>query len=132
MTLKTPRGEAPGGINTTDFGPGFQTVELTGIIETLMVNTSTPIDDEYTDVSFSYTINANGNERKARGVGAAIIRDLEKQFEEDRPIWENKKYYARPMLCDGDGKFGVYRRWMSQFFGADANSHKDPSAVMDR
>lgn len=119
MKLKTPRGEVQGGIDTTDFGPGFQTVHLTGIVETLMVNTSTPIDDEYTDVSFAYTINAEGNEQKARGVGAAIVRDLEKQFDEDRPIWENKKYYARPMLCDGDGKFGVYRRWMSQFFGQE-------------
>jgi hypothetical protein len=49
-------------------------------------------------------------------VGAAIIRDLEKQMGEDIPIWENKKYYAQPMLCDGDGPFGVYRRWMRQFF----------------
>ena len=116
MSLSTPRGDAQGGLDTTDYGPGFQTVELFGIIDTLMINTSTPIDEEYTDVSFSYTVHAAGNEDKARGVGAAIVRDLEKQFEEDRPIWENKKYYQRPMLCDGDGKFGVYRKWMSQFF----------------
>jgi 3-ketosteroid 9alpha-monooxygenase subunit A len=116
MKLATPRGDADGGIDTTDFGPGFQTVHLTGIVETLMVNTSTPIDEETTDVSFAYTVNASGDEKKAAGVGAAIVRDLEKQFDEDRTIWENKKYYTRPMLCDGDGDFGVYRKWMSQFF----------------
>jgi phenylpropionate dioxygenase-like ring-hydroxylating dioxygenase large terminal subunit len=119
MKLSTPRGDAEGGIDTTDFGPGFQTVHLTGIVETVMVNTSTPIDEEHTDVSFAYTVNAAGDEKKAAGVGAAIVRDLEKQFEEDRIIWENKKYYSRPMLCDGDGKFGVYRRWMSQFFSEE-------------
>ena len=116
MQLATPRGNVAGGIDTTDFGPGFQTVHLTGIVETLMVNTSTPIDGETTDVSFAYTVNTAGDEKKARGVGAAIIRDLEKQMSEDIPIWENKKYYAQPMLCDGDGPFGVYRRWMRQFF----------------
>ena len=116
MELATPRGNVAGGIDTTDFGPGFQTVHLTGIVETLMVNTSTPIDGETTDVSFAYTVNTAGDEKKARGVGAAIIRDLEKQMSEDIPIWENKKYYAQPLLCDGDGPFGVYRRWMRQFF----------------
>ncbi|MEE8475119.1 MAG: aromatic ring-hydroxylating dioxygenase subunit alpha, partial [Myxococcota bacterium] len=74
---------------------------------------------EYTDVSFAYTVNAEGDEKKARGVGAAIVRDLEKQFSEDRVIWENKKYYAQPVLCDGDGPFGVYRRWWRQFFSEE-------------
>ena len=55
----------------------------------------------------------------ARGVGAAIIRDLEKQMNEDIPIWEHKKYFRNPVLCDGDGQFGVYRRWMRQFFSEE-------------
>jgi phenylpropionate dioxygenase-like ring-hydroxylating dioxygenase large terminal subunit len=122
MKLDTPRGQADGGIDTTDFGPGFQTVHLTGIVETLMVNTATPIDEENTDVSFAYTVNTAGDEKKARGVGAAIIRDLEKQMAEDIPIWENKKYYERPLLCDGDGPIAVYRRWMRQFFDEGATA----------
>jgi 3-ketosteroid 9alpha-monooxygenase subunit A len=120
MKLQTPRGEADGGIDTTDFGPGFQTVDLSGIVPTLMVNTSTPIDEETTDTSFAYSVNISGDEKLARGVGAAIIRDLEKQMSEDIPIWENKKYYARPMLCDGDGPIGTYRKWMSQFFRSES------------
>ena len=59
------------------------------------------------------------HERKARGVGAAIIRDLEKQMNEDIPIWEHKKYFDKPLLCDGDGKFGIYRKWMRQFFSEE-------------
>jgi hypothetical protein len=49
-------------------------------------------------------------------VGEARIRDLEHQFEQDRRIWENKAYWERPLLCEGDGAFGTYRRWMRQFF----------------
>ncbi len=119
MKLGTPRGDVDGGIDTTDYGPGFQTVHLTGIVETLIINTATPIDEEYTDVSFAYTVNTTGDEKTALGVGAAIIKDLEKQMGEDIPIWENKKYYTKPLLCDGDGKFGVYRRWMRQFFSEE-------------
>jgi phenylpropionate dioxygenase-like ring-hydroxylating dioxygenase large terminal subunit len=123
MKLGTPRGVVDGGLDTTDFGPGLQTVHLTGIVETLMVNTSTPIDEQTTDTSFAYTVNTEGDEKAALGVGSAIIRDLEKQMGEDIPIWENKKYYTRPLLCDGDGRFNLYRRWMRQFFseGWDGN-----------
>jgi phenylpropionate dioxygenase-like ring-hydroxylating dioxygenase large terminal subunit len=124
MKLGTPRGEVDGGIDTTDHGPAFQTVHLTGIVETWMLNTATPIDAETTDVSFAYTVNTRAGAGAARGVGAAIIRDLEKQMGEDIVIWEHKKYWDKPLLCDGDGPIPVYRRWMRQFFpppyGSDA------------
>ncbi len=116
MKLGTPRGEVLGGIDTTDYGPGFQTVELSGIIETLMVNTATPIDAEYTDVSFAYSVRKLDGADAWHGAGAAIVRDLEKQMAEDIVIWENKKYFERPLLCDGDGPIGTYRKWMRQFF----------------
>ena len=120
MKLGTPTGVVTGGIDTTDYGPAFQTVRLSGIVDTLMVNTATPIDEEYTDVTFAYTVNKKGGASAHHGVGAAIIRDLEKQMAQDIPIWENKKYFDRPLLCDGDGKIGVYRKWLRQFFAEDA------------
>ena len=115
MKLGTPQGEVDGGIDTTDYGPGLQTVDLSGISPALMVNTVTPIDEDHSDVCFSYTIKIVDGETAARGVGAALIRDLEKQMNQDIPIWENKKYFAKPMLCDGDGRIGVYRKWFRQF-----------------
>jgi phenylpropionate dioxygenase-like ring-hydroxylating dioxygenase large terminal subunit len=122
MKMGTPRGEVDGGIDTTDYGPGFQTVRVTGVVETLMVNTATPIDDEYTDVSFAYSVKRTGGDDAVRGAGSALIRDLEKQMAQDIVIWEHKKYYERPLLCDGDGAFAVYRRWMRQFFCEGAPS----------
>jgi phenylpropionate dioxygenase-like ring-hydroxylating dioxygenase large terminal subunit len=114
VSFGTPRGDVEGQLATDDHGPAFQTVRLSGIAETLMVNTATPIDDETTDVSFAYT--SKIAEGGGRGVGAALIRDLEKQMEQDIVIWEHKAYFSRPMLCDGDGEIGTYRRWMRQFF----------------
>jgi nitrite reductase/ring-hydroxylating ferredoxin subunit len=118
LRMTTPRGEIDASLVTTDYGPAFQTVHIAGGVDTLMLNTSTPIDDETTDVSFAYTVHRAPDGSHER-VGAARIRDLEHQFEQDRPIWENKTYHARPMLCDGDGDFGAYRRWMRQFFSVD-------------
>ena len=94
-------------------------MRLSGIVDTLMVNTTVPIDEETTDVSFAYTVCTRGGAEAARGVGAAIIRDLEKQMAQDIVIWEHKKYWERPLLCDGDGPLSVYRRWMRQFFSED-------------
>lgn len=116
MKMGTARGEIDGGIETLDHGPAFQVVRVTGAVETLMVNTATPIDAETTDVSFAYSVRrAEGADSRA-GVGAARIRDLEHQMEQDIRIWENKKYWERPLLCDGDGPIGTYRKWMRQFF----------------
>jgi hypothetical protein len=58
-------------------------------------------------------------------VGAALIRDLEKQMNQDIPIWENKKYFAKPLLCEGDGRIGVYRKWMRQFVDWDPKRLED-------
>jgi hypothetical protein len=119
MNMGSPKGEFTGGIDTTDYGPGFQTVRVSGVIDTLMINTATPIDEEHTDVSFAYSVCKRDGADSKSGVGAAIIKDLEKQMGQDIPIWENKKYFDRPTLCEADGHFGVYRKWMRQFFSEE-------------
>jgi len=112
--MRAPEGEVDAKLVTLDYGPGLQVVRITGLIDSLMVNTSTPIDEERTDVSFAYTVRAAGDPRKQKLAGA-VVRDLLDQFEADRPIWENKAYRSRPLLCDGDGPLPVYRKWMQQF-----------------
>ncbi len=78
------------------------------------MNTSTPIDESQTDVSFAYTVKTQGDSHKQR-LAQAVVTDLKKQFENDRPIWENKAYWTRPALCDGDGPLATYRKWVQQF-----------------
>ena len=39
-----------------------------------------------------------------------------KQIEQDIPIWENKIYVHPPVLVDGDGPIGLFRRWAKQFY----------------
>ncbi len=57
-----------------------------------------------------------GDANATRGVGAALIADIEKQMSEDILIWENKIFLDRPGLCDGDGPLGTFRRWCRQFY----------------
>ena len=113
--MKAPGGQGEGCLVTLDYGPGLQIVRINGIIDTLLLNTATPIDDERTDVSFAYTVKTDGDPRKEK-LAVSVIRDLEQQFANDLPIWENKAYWATPRLCEGDGPLGLYRQWMKQFF----------------
>jgi phenylpropionate dioxygenase-like ring-hydroxylating dioxygenase large terminal subunit len=112
--MEAPGGPVPATLVTRDYGPGLQTVHIDGVVPTLMVNTATPVDAEYTDVRFGYTVKTDGDPRKAK-LAAAIVADLKRQFEHDLPIWEHKRCWDRPVLCDGDGPIATYRRWYSQF-----------------
>jgi nitrite reductase/ring-hydroxylating ferredoxin subunit len=115
----TPQGTIEGGIESTNYGFGFGTVKFTGIVETMLVSSVTPIDGEYVDVRFSFMVKKLGNDNATAGVGKAFIAEIERQLGQDIPIWEHKVMVMRPVLCDGDGPIGVYRRWAKQFYQAE-------------
>ena len=112
--MRVPGGEDDAKLVTLDYGPGFQVGRNTGLIDTLMMNTATPIDEEQTDVSFAYTVKAEGDTRKTH-LAEAVVKDLKQQFDNDLPIWENKACWTKPVLCDGDGPIATYRKWYAQF-----------------
>jgi 3-ketosteroid 9alpha-monooxygenase subunit A len=120
MKMGTPAGEIDGTIESKSWGFGFGQVSFRGIVETSLVTSVTPIDGEYVDVRFSFSVKSLGDERITRGVGKALIADIEKQMREDIPIWENKAFLERPVLCDGDGPIGVFRTWCKQFYSEAA------------
>ncbi len=118
MKLSTPMGEMDGAIESDSWGFGFGAVRFKGIVETLLVSSVVPIDGEHVDVWFSFSIKKLGSRGATRGVGAALIADIEKQLAEDTPIWENKAHLAQPCLSPDDGPIGLLRRWAQQFYPA--------------
>ena len=60
---------------------------------------------------------------RSRGVGAALIADIEKQLAEDTPIWENKAHLEHPALCPDDGPISLLRRWAKQFYPVASGSN---------
>jgi len=116
--MLTPRGPVDGCIDANTFGFGCGFTRFTGIAETVLMASTSPIDDEYCDVRFDFVQPLVNGEKPKGGVAAAIIRDIVKQMNEDIPIWQNKKYLARPILCDGDGPIAEFRRWATQFYSA--------------
>jgi len=114
--METPMGDVEGILSVECHGFGFSTSRFSGLVRTTVIASVTPIDDEYVDVRFSFAVHKGAGADIARGIGKAFTAEIARQLEEDKPVWENKTYFERPMLCDGDGPIGEFRRWCKQFY----------------
>lgn len=55
----------------------------------------------------------------ARAVREFTLLGLYYDVAQDRRIWTTKGHVPRPVLFDGDGPIGTYRRWAQQFLQTD-------------
>lgn len=114
--METPQGKVDGTVESLSHGFGFAVVRFRGLVETLLCNSVTPIDDDYVDVRFAFQVKKMGGADITKGVGRAFVAEIERQLHQDIPIWENKVQWQRPMLCDGDGPIAMFRKWCEQFY----------------
>ena len=112
----TPRGPWPGSIESEAWGFGFGAVRFRGIVDTCLVTSAVPVDDEYVHLRFSFTYRRLDDDALSTSVGEALVADIRRQIEEDTPIWEHKVFLESPALADNDGPVMAYRRWASQFY----------------
>ncbi len=120
IDFATPRGPQPGRIDTDSWGPGFSLARFSGIIDTVFMSGTTPIDWEHTLSVKAYKVKLRGSDDDAVAesmrVGDALVADLKKQMLEDNIIFDNKIHIPRPALADGDGPIMKFRRWAEQFY----------------
>lgn len=114
--METPRGPVPGSVESLAYGFGMALVRFKGIVETLNVACTTPIDEDNVHVRFAFAVNKSAGANVAKGVGMAFVKEVSRQLGQDIPIWENKIQHEQPLLCDGDGPIGMFRRWCQQFY----------------
>jgi nitrite reductase/ring-hydroxylating ferredoxin subunit len=84
--------------------------------------TPTPIDDEHLEVQLTVMFKKTGNPIRDAVISSFLPRDIRRDFARDIPIWENKAYLPRPMLCRHDGPIMKVRHWAKQFYTAP---HRD-------
>jgi phenylpropionate dioxygenase-like ring-hydroxylating dioxygenase large terminal subunit len=114
--MSTPRGGVDGTVESSSYGFGYSTVRFTGIVETLLVSSMAPVDDEHVEVRFAFNLKRLPDKDVTKTVGKAFVHEVSRQLEQDIPIWEHKTYLDRPVLCDGDGPIGLFRKWARQFY----------------
>lgn len=128
--MSTPMGNVDGKIEVNAWGFGFTTTRFTGLIETLLLSSAAPIDEDHVIIRFGFMVRDIGKGITG-GVGKAFMTEISRQLEQDIPIWENKIYIDPPVLCDGDGPIGKFRRWAKQFY-PDLSSGKALAPVTEQ
>jgi 3-ketosteroid 9alpha-monooxygenase subunit A len=117
-TTRSKAGLIEGQVESHTYGLGFSTTRFTGLVETLLMGAVVPLDEEYVQVRFTFAVKKFGTEDMVSHVGKAFVAEVARQLEQDAPVWEHKIYVDRPLICDGDGPIGQFRRWAAQFYPA--------------
>lgn len=118
--MHTPKGVVDGAIDTLTIGPGQSIIRFSGICETVLMANLTPVAPDRTVANYSFIQRKVNGKEPVGGVADAIVNDIRQQMEEDIIIWARKRYYEKPMLCDGDGPFTKFRNWYAQFLVGEA------------
>tara|TARA_B100001989_G_C24551399_1_gene475202 strand:- start:2527 stop:3525 length:999 start_codon:yes stop_codon:yes gene_type:complete len=80
--------------------------------EFIMVNASSPIDNKHSILRWTMRVSKDIEDE----IGMAIIDGIANGVLDDMPIWDNKSYVDKPVLCDGDGPISKFRKWVRQFY----------------
>ena len=63
---------------------------------------------------------SRNRERRQRvekaGLARALIRDVCKQFDQDKVVWDRQKYNPTPIICEGDGPIAQFRKYYSRYY----------------
>jgi len=114
--VATPRGEHRGRIEIQAHGFGLGITRVSGIAGLLVVTSGSPVDDDHNHTRLQFAVKKLANSDTTRGVGKAFIAEIERQFAQDIPIWENKIHLERPLLVEGEREIVLFRRWAKQFY----------------
>lgn len=111
--FNSARGTFEGALESTSYGPGVGVVHFDLMGRVTLVSSTTPVDPEHVDVRF--TLYHDGDEIAAK-IGVGFAAEVSRQFNEDIPIWENKRYQPSPALAPSERPVTEFRRWAAQFY----------------
>ncbi|MEW4467413.1 Rieske 2Fe-2S domain-containing protein [Parasphingorhabdus sp. JC815] len=114
--MGTPRGEVDGKITSISQGPGQNWVRFEGICETLLIACITPVELDQLAVRYFYTQPISQIEGPMAGLARAIIKDVNKQLDQDKVVWDRMKFEVTPLICDGDGPIPKFRKFYSRYY----------------
>jgi hypothetical protein len=80
----------------------------------------TPIDEEHIEVTSMVSMKKLSSGVVTRLLIQRAIREGAATLAQDVPIWENKRYRAKPVLVEGEGPIMEYRSWARQFYPGEA------------
>ena len=130
--MLTRRGEVDGTIAYGATGPGQSWTKFDGISETLLISGVTPVAKDKVHVRFAFTQPRREAEGPAGGLARALVRDICKQLDQDKVVWDRQRYIARPIVCDGDGPILPFRQYYRRFYDEGGKAEESGHATWFR
>lgn len=120
LDMKRPDGEAQAQVNEKQesqirsfvWGPGLSLTRVTGWMKGVSVQTLTPVAQDKIVIRHRYYVSEEAPKDKMEEFFDFYALDWVRDF----VIWNQKKYRPIPLLADGDGDVGKFRRWYAQFY----------------
>ena len=108
------KGDLPAHLKVLTAGPGIGVQEFTMFGATVIgVASTTAIDSGSCQVKFTFYSDGSDIADK---IAPSFALEVERQFDQDIPIWENKEYLAVPALASSEKPLMDFRKWASQFY----------------
>lgn len=127
LKLHTPRGEVNGKIESVNHGPGQGFVRFSGLTDTILVTGTCPVERDVTHSRFAFSQPKANADGPTAGLTRAIVKDITRQFDQDKVILDRHRRIEPPMACQGDGPFSRNTLYYSQFY-ASRNREKPQAA----
>ena len=86
-------------------------MRFSGIVDTMSLTVTTPITARAVHHPVQLPVQVDGRRGDPRNVGQAFVREVDKQFLEDKPIWEHKAHLVRPGPRRQRRPFMKFRKW---------------------
>lgn len=113
QAFNTARGAFEGKLQSNSFGPGVGVTHFDLMGRVTLLSCTTPVDED--EVHVRFTLFHSPDEIAAK-IAPGFAAEISRQFLEDIPIWENKRFVASPALAPSERPVTEFRRWASQFY----------------
>jgi nitrite reductase/ring-hydroxylating ferredoxin subunit len=114
QSFQTARGEFEGAIESSSYGPGIGVVRFELMSTVTLVSASRPLENG--EIEVRQTLFHDAGDDLGAKIGTAFGAEVDRQFSQDIPIWENKRYQPSPALAPNERPVTEFRRWASQFY----------------
>ena len=117
QSFNTARGPFEGAIEANSYGPGVGVTHFDLMGRATLLSCTTPVDEEQVHVRFAFF---HSPDEIAAKITPRFAEEVRRQFEQDIPIWEVKRFVPTPALAPSEKAITEFRRWAGQFYALQA------------
>jgi phenylpropionate dioxygenase-like ring-hydroxylating dioxygenase large terminal subunit len=113
QSFNTARGTFEGALQSNSYGPGVGVTHFDLMGRVTLLSATTPVEDDAVRVRFHLF---HSPDDVAAKIAPRFADEVKRQFDQDIPIWEAKRYVPVPALAPSEKAVTEFRRWASQFY----------------